>query len=283
MKTLHDIGSVREITRGWRRDGESLAVILTMGNLHKGHMSLVSLAHEHAEKVAVSIFVNPTQFGPNEDFENYPRTLANDKRRLSRAGVDLLFTPSVEEIYPHGQEGSTRVVVPGLSEILCGKTRLNHFEGVASVVSRLFNVLQPDIAVFGQKDYQQLVIIRRMAADLHLGIEIIAGQTCREKDGLAMSSRNQYLSDTERAAAPELFRALQACRERLQTGDIDFDALEKAGSARLAKAGFKPDYFAIRNAGDLSRPTADSRHLVILTAAWMGRARLIDNILVELL
>ncbi len=282
MKTIHEISGVRDIIRNWRRDGESLAVILTMGNLHKGHMSLVSLAHEHAEKVAVSIFVNPTQFGPNEDFENYPRTLANDKRRLSRAGVDLLFVPGVEEIYPEAQENRTGVVVPGLSEILCGETRTDHFEGVTSVVSRLFHILQPDVAVFGQKDYQQLAIVRRMVADLHMGIEIIAGQTSREKDGLAMSSRNQYLSEDERAAAPELFRALKLCREQLTSGSTDFAALEKEGLASLRQAGFKPDYFSIRQAGDLSVPKPDSRYLVVLAAARLGKARLIDNVLVEL-
>ncbi len=282
MKTVHEISGVRDIIRNWRRDGESLAVILTMGNLHKGHMSLVSLAHEHAEKVAVSIFVNPAQFGQNEDYENYPRTLANDKRRLSRAGVDLLFVPDVEEIYPETRENRTGVVVPGLSEILCGETRTDHFEGVTSVVSRLFNILQPDVAVFGQKDYQQLAVVRRMVADLHMGIEVIAGQTSREKDGLAMSSRNQYLSEDERAVASGLFLALKICRESLVSGSTDFAALEKEGHASLQRAGFKPDYFSIRQARDLSKPEPDSRYLVILTAAWLGKARLIDNVLVEL-
>jgi len=253
-----------------------------MGNLHRGHMSLVSLAHEHAEKVIVSIFVNPTQFGPNEDYDDYPRTLANDKRRLSRAGVDALFTPSVEEMYPNGEQDSVRVSVPGLSGILCGRSRINHFDGVTSVVCRLLNILRPDTAVFGQKDYQQLVIIRRMVQDLHVGVRIIAGQTHREKDGLAMSSRNQYLSEEERARAACLYRTLAGCRERLLAGDRDFPACEDEGRRILERARFRPEYFAIRNAADLSMPTTDSRHLVILAAAHLGRARLIDNVMVEL-
>ena len=194
MNKITDISSLRKAIDNWRQAGESVALVPTMGNLHKGHMNLVSLAHEHAERVVVSIFVNPTQFRPGEDFAEYPRTLATDVRRLARSGVDILFVPSTEEMYPEGSEEMTRVSVKALSEIFCGSARPGHFDGVTSVVCRLFNIVAPDVAVFGQKDYQQLVILRRMASDLHIPVKIIAGQTQREKSGLAMSSRNRYLS-----------------------------------------------------------------------------------------
>jgi pantoate--beta-alanine ligase len=281
VKTIRDIKTVREIVRGWRQDEESVALVPTMGSLHKGHLSLAALAQEYAERVVVSIYVNPTQFGPGDDFESYPRTLENDRRRLSRAGVDAVFVPESEEMYSFGEAEMTTVSVPQISTILCGSDRPGHFDGVTSVVSRLFNIVQPDTAVFGQKDYQQLVIIRRMIADLHQPIKILAAPTQREKDGLAMSSRNRYLTEEERAKAPALFRSLGACRDRLIQGDFEFGKLEADGVAQLDAAGFDPDYFVVRKAGDLSPPDQDSRYLVVMAAARLGRARLIDNILVE--
>lgn len=282
MKTVRTIASLRENLHAWRKFDESIALVPTMGNLHAGHLSLVEIARTLADRVVVSIFVNPTQFGPGEDYAAYPRTLDNDSRQLTRANVDILFAPSVEEIYPDGGESGTVVSVPGLSTILCGKFRPGHFDGVASVVTRLFNIIRPDCAVFGQKDYQQLVIIRRLQADLHLPIRIVAGPTLREADGLARSSRNQYLATDERSRAAGLHRVLVACAAQLGAGKRSFAALEKKGKAGLVAAGFHPDYFAIRNAADLSPASAESRNLVVMAAARLGRARLIDNLLVDL-
>jgi pantoate--beta-alanine ligase len=253
-----------------------------MGNLHAGHLSLVETAQKLADRVVVSIFVNPTQFGPGEDFAAYPRTLDGDRRQLTRAKVDILFAPSVAEMYPHGEQGGTVVSVPDLSRILCGEFRPGHFDGVASVVTRLFNIVQPDSAVFGQKDYQQVVIVRRLQVDLNLPVQVVAAPTAREADGLALSSRNQYLDADGRTRAPGMHRALAACAALLRNGERDFAALEKRGKAELVDAGFLPDYFAIRNAVDLTPPTPTSRSLVVLAAGRIGRARLIDNVLVDL-
>lgn len=281
MKTVRTIASLRENLRSWRGFNETVALVPTMGNLHAGHMGLVELARTQADRIVVSVFVNPTQFGPNEDFAAYPRTLDKDRRLLTRAGVDILFAPGVEEIYPEGDGTGTRVSVPGLSEILCGKARPGHFDGVASVVTRLFNIVQPDAAVFGQKDYQQLLVIRRLQADLHIPVRIVPAPTVREPDGLALSSRNQYLDAAERARAPALHGALARCADALRNGAADLAALEKAGLAELAGAGFRPDYFAIRAAADLALPLPATRQLVVLAAAHLGRARLIDNVLVD--
>ena len=281
MKTVRTISSLRENVQGWRGFKETVALVPTMGNLHAGHLSLVEVARQQADRVVVSVFVNPTQFGPNEDFAAYPRTLDSDRRQLTRANVDILFAPAVEEIYPHPDRPGTLVSVPGLSSILCGHFRPGHFDGVASVVTRLFNIVQPDVAVFGQKDYQQLLVIRRLQSDLHLPVEIVAAPTAREPDGLALSSRNQYLEPAERAKAPAMQAALARCAEALRKGEKDFDLLEQKGLAELAAAGFRPDYFAIRDAADLSTPVKTSRKLVILAAGHLGRARLIDNALVD--
>jgi pantoate--beta-alanine ligase len=282
LKTVRTITSLRETLQGWRKFDESIALVPTMGNLHAGHLSLVDLGRTLADRVVVSIFVNPTQFGPGEDYAAYPRTLDNDRRQLTRAKVDALFVPSVAEMYPAGESGSTVVAVPGLSTILCGKYRPGHFDGVASVVTRLFNIVRPDSAVFGQKDYQQLVVVRRVQADLHLPIRIVAGPTVREEDGLALSSRNQYLAASDRSRAAGLHRALADCAGKLGAGKRRFTALEKKGTSDLVAAGFRPDYFAIRNANDLSVASATSRSLVVMAAAQLGRARLIDNLLVDL-
>lgn len=282
MKTVRTIPPLREMLRAWKHAGETVAIVPTLGNLHEGHISLVDLARRQADRIVVSVFVNPTQFGPGEDYQSYPRTLDHDRRRLMRAGADLLFAPAVEAVYPRGESSATVVSVPGLADILCGRFRPGHFDGVTSVVSRLFNIVQPDFAVFGQKDYQQLTIIRRMQADLHFPVAIIAGPTLREADGLALSSRNQYLSDAERGIAPNLYRAVSECGDRLRAGARDYAALEAHGMASLVAAGFRPDYFAVRNADDLGTAQAMDRHLVVLVAAHLGRARLIDNQLVDL-
>lgn len=278
METVTTIAAVRERVHRWRGEGHRIAFVPTMGNLHAGHVSLIETARRHGERFVASIFVNPMQFGPNEDFAHYPRTPAQDARMLSEAGCDLMFMPDVVEIYPNGSERATRVEVPGLSDILCGEFRPGHFEGVATVVAKLFHIVEPDIAVFGEKDFQQLTIIRRMAADLCMPVTIIAAPTVREPDGLAMSSRNQYLTDEERRTAPVIHQTLLAAVQRLRAGDRDFAAIERSGIAGLERAGLRPDYFAVRRADDLRNPDPDTRHLVVLTAARLGRARLIDNL-----
>lgn len=281
MKTVRDIETLRNAISGWQQTGETVALVPTMGSLHQGHMSLVNLARECADRVVASVYVNPTQFGVDEDFSLYPRALENDRRRLSRGGVDIMFAPSSEEIYPFGEQQMTRVTVPGLSKILCGDDRPDHFDGVTSVVGRLFNIVQPQVAVFGQKDFQQLVIIRRMVADLHIPVRVVASPTYRDKDGLALSSRNRYLTDEERVTAPVLYRVICACRDRLLDGERDFARLESDGKAALAAAGFRPQYFEIRDSRDLSAPARDGEYFVVLAAAWLGGARLIDNALIE--
>ena len=281
MDTVTTIAAVREHARRWRREGLRVAFVPTMGNLHAGHVSLIETARRHGDRFVASIFVNPMQFGPNEDFAHYPRTPAQDARMLAEAGCDLMFMPDVGEMYPNGSERATRIEVPGLSSILCGEFRPGHFEGVATVVAKLFHIVEPDVAVFGEKDFQQLTVIRRMVADLCLPVTIVGAPTVREPDGLAMSSRNQYLTDEERGRAPLIHQTLLAAVARLRGGDRDFTAIERAGSERLEGAGFRPDYFAVRRADDLGSPDADTRHFVVLTAARLGRARLIDNLQVS--
>ena len=278
MQTVTTIAAVRAQVRGWRRSGLRVAFVPTMGNLHAGHMSLIEAARRHGDRFVASIFVNPMQFGPNEDFAHYPRTPREDERMLAEAGCSLMFMPEVAEIYPHGSERATRVEVPALSRILDGEFRPGHFEGVSSVVAKLFHIVEPDAAVFGAKDFQQLTVIRRMVDDLCMPVEIIAAPTLREADGLAMSSRNQYLSAAERALAPQIHAALQGAAARLRSGDTDLASIECSGFQALADGGFRPDYFAIRQAADLSPATPAARELVVLVAARVGRARLIDNV-----
>ena len=280
MQTVHGIVELRAQVAAWKRAGERVALIPTMGNLHRGHLRLVERARQLASRTVASIFVNPTQFGPNEDFAGYPRTLADDGRQLEAVGLDLLFAPEVAAIYPRPLADMTQVSVPGLSQLLCGASRPIHFGGVATVVAKLFNLVQPEVAVFGEKDWQQLIIIRRMAVDLDLPVEIVGVPTVREADGLAMSSRNGYLSAEERAIAPTLHAVLQAMAEQWRTGERDYGALENTAKARLAAAGFRPDYVEIRRADDLQRPESDDAALRIFAAAWLGRARLIDNLAV---
>jgi len=278
LDTVTTIAAVREHVQAWRREGLRVAFIPTMGNLHAGHVSLIEAARRHGERFVASIFVNPMQFGPNEDWANYPRTPGEDERMLANAGCSLMFIPDVAEIYPKGFERATRIEVPGLSRILDGEFRPGHFEGVSTIVATLFHIVEPQVAIFGQKDFQQLAIIRRMVADLCMPIEIVGAPTVRDHDGLAMSSRNQYLTAAERALAPQIYIALEAAATRVRAGDVDFASIESAGFRELESTGFRPEYFAVRKAADLSPATRQARELVILTAARIGKARLIDNV-----
>ena len=282
MQVVSTREEMRELRESWRHHDDHVALVPTMGNLHAGHLSLVDLARRHAERVVVTVFVNPTQFGEGEDFEDYPRTLKRDTQRLKKLDADALFTPDVDTVYPFGIDKATVVSVPGLTRNFCGASRPGHFDGVTTVVARLFALVQPDVAVFGQKDYQQQLVIRHMTADLSLPIRIITAPTVREADGLAMSSRNQYLSDAERAVAPQLHASLEAIGTELENGKRDFEALEKAALARLEATGFAPDYVAIRRAENLEPPDRDCDEIVVLAAAHLGKARLIDNIVVTI-
>lgn len=279
---IKDKQALQDLLDGWRHHDEHVALVPTMGNLHDGHLSLIELAREHAERVIVTVFVNPTQFDEDEDFDEYPRTMERDTRRLKKIGADVLFAPEVEAIYPFGIKEATVVSVPGLTQNFCGASRPGHFDGVTSVVARLFTLVQPDTAVFGQKDYQQQLIIRHMTQDLGLPIRIITAPTVREDDGLAKSSRNQYLSDEERAVAPQLFRSLDAIGHDLQNGKRNFKELEKRATKELRAAGFKPEYVAVRRAQNLGPPNRDCDEVVVLAAAVLGQARLIDNVVVTI-
>ena len=281
MQTLHRIPELRAQLVEWREAGQRIAFVPTMGNLHRGHLELVRRGREVADRVVASVFVNPLQFGPSEDFSLYPRTLEQDKAALTEVGADLLFAPNAQEVYPHGMDGLTKVGVPVVSSSLCGHFRPGHFDGVATVVSILFNLVQPDAALFGEKDYQQLLIIRRVVADLHMPIEIIGVATEREHDGLALSSRNQYLSAEERRLAPEMYVTLREVADKLRAGRRDFSALCYAGIKRLEASQFRPQYLEVR-APDLGTPGREGGEFVILAAAYMGKTRLIDNITVKL-
>lgn len=280
MLVVHSKQELAEQVAEWRHNDEHIALVPTMGSLHAGHLALVELAREHAERVVVSIFVNPTQFGEGEDFDKYPRTLERDKLRLKTTAADMIFAPDVETVYPFGIENATTVSVPGLTENFCGASRPGHFDGVTTVVARLFALVQPDVAVFGQKDYQQQLVIRRMTEDLSLPVSIITSETIREDDGLAMSSRNAYLNDEQRATAAVLYEQLSSVGQELQNGRRNFDELESAAEKQLRSAGFDVDYFAIRRALNLEVPDRDCDDLVVLAAAGLGEARLIDNIVV---
>jgi pantoate--beta-alanine ligase len=277
MQTVGRSQELRNLISQWRMAGERVALVPTMGNLHAGHGDLVTHATQLADRVIVSIFVNPLQFGPNEDFAAYPRTPEDDRRLLESLDADLLFTPSVDEMYPQGQSNTARVVVPQIDNILCGAFRPGHFTGVATIVTKLLNLVQPDVALFGEKDYQQLQIIKRAVTDLCMPMQIVGVATRREADGLAMSSRNRYLSADDRRVAPRIFQELERARRDIESGGADLDAMETRGFAALQEAGFRPDYFSVRDAATLSAPGED-RELVVLTAARIGRARLIDNV-----
>jgi pantoate--beta-alanine ligase len=273
---IDSLSALRARVLAWKRAGERVAFVPTMGNLHAGHFSLVEIARDRADRVVASVFVNPTQFGPNEDYGRYPRTPEADAAGLEAAGCELLWMPDVATMYPFGPGAAVQVRVPGVTDVLEGAHRPGPFDGVATVVARLFLQVQPDVAVFGLKDYQQLAVIRYLATELSFPVEIVPGPTRREEDGLAMSSRNQYLSPAERAVAPEIHRTLLAMREQVRAG-ADVAGIEAAACARLAVAGFDVDYAAIRRR-DLAGAGPSDVDLVALVAARLGRTRLIDNL-----
>jgi len=281
MKTVAEVEALRDGLQRWRSAGERIALVATMGNLHQGHLRLVAEARKRADRVVVTIFVNPMQFSAGEDLSVYPRTLGEDQQRLRAAGADLLFTPQIETIYPRGVAATTQVLVAeSLSEQLCGLDRPGHFVGVATVVSKLFNLVQPQVALFGQKDCQQLLVIRRFCEDLNFPVQIVGVTTEREADGLAMSSRNGYLTAEQRVTAPMLYRRLHGLAKQLLEGDEPKQACQQS-EKWLNEAGFSVDYVAIRRASDLSIELAGTppREWVVLVAAQLGAARLIDNIL----
>ena len=277
MQTAHSVAQVREHVRGWHRKGQSVGFVPTMGNLHDGHISLVREARTRCDGVVVSIFVNPTQFGPNEDFDRYPRTLDADAAALVEAGADLLFAPSVEEMYPLGQN-QTWVDVDQLGDHLCGASREGHFRGVTTVVSKLLNIVQPDVAIFGEKDFQQLAILRRMCEELLFPVKIVGAATSRETDGLARSSRNGFLSESERTLAPQLYALLQQVKTEIIGGERNYRALESRTSQSLNSTGFSVDYITIANARTLAPAGPDDTDLIVAVAAKLGSTRLIDNI-----
>ena len=276
MQTVHTIAEVRQQVRDWKLAGLKVGFVPTMGNLHAGHIHLVSEAIKLADRVVASVFVNPTQFGPSEDFDAYPRTLEADQAKLADAGCHLLFAPSVDEMYP--RQNLTWVDVDELGDHLCGASRPGHFRGVTTVVSKLFNIVQPDLACFGEKDFQQLAVIRRMTSDLFFPVEIIGVPTVREESGLAMSSRNGYLSAQEKADAAVLHGTLQAMRAEIEAGEDDWRSLESKYSQTLETRGFKVDYLSIARADTLGPATLPDRQLVIAVAAKFGSTRLIDNV-----
>ena len=277
MITVTMLDALRAEVRGWRQAGQRIAFVPTMGNLHAGHYSLIALARQHADRVVASVFVNPTQFGPNEDFDRYPRTPEADAAGLDEAGCDALWLPSVDTMYPLGVQAAVNIRVPGVTETLDGAHRPGHFDGVATVVARLFNQVLPDVAILGRKDYQQLAVIRHLVRDLAFPIEILGAETKREVDGLAMSSRNQYLSDAERATAPRIHQTLQSMRDALQAGRPRAE-VEGEASMALADAGFAPDYAVIRTPEFTEPVEGEPGPRVALIAARLGRTRLIDNL-----
>lgn len=281
MNTVYNIADARAYVRQARQEGKRIAFVPTMGNLHAGHLSLVHKARESADVVIASIYVNPLQFGAHEDIESYPRTLAQDQDQLKGENVDLLFAPSSREIYPEGMEHHTSIAVDHLSHLHCGKSRPDHFTGVATIVCKLFNIVQPDVAVFGIKDFQQLAVIRQMVEDLYIPIEIIGADIARDERGLALSSRNGYLTQQELEIAPHLHRILQETKSLILQG-ISYDLLLRDAFAKLAQSGLKPDYIDICCQHSLQPASEHDKELVILAAAYLGKARLIDNLTVTL-
>lgn len=282
MLIIETLPLLRQQIRRLRMEGKRMALVPTMGNLHDGHMKLVDEAKARADVVVVSIFVNPMQFDRPEDLARYPRTLQEDCEKLNKRKVDLVFAPSVKEIYPNGTETHTYVDVPGLSTMLEGASRPGHFRGVSTIVSKLFNLVQPDIACFGEKDFQQLALIRKMVADMGFDIEIVGVPIMRAKDGLALSSRNGYLTAEQRKIAPGLYKVLSSIADKLQAGERDLDEIIAIAGQELNEKGFRADDIQIRDADTLLEVSENSKRAVILVAAWLGDARLIDNKLVEL-
>lgn len=280
MQLIRDTTTLRQTIEAWRYQGERIALVPTMGNLHRGHLRLVEEAQRQAARVVVSIYVNPLQFGANEDFAAYPRTLDQDRTALESGGTALLFLPDNAVMYPNGLAASTQVAVPGLSDILCGAHRPGHFVGVTTVVAKFFNMVRPDVAVFGKKDFQQFILIKKMAQDLAMPIDILGVETERAANGLALSSRNGYLSNAEREQAAGIYRTLTAIAAQIRGGATDVAPLEQRGRELLLEQGFRPDYVTLRRADDLGEPSAEDSAWVLLTAAWLGSTRLIDNIVI---
>ena len=276
MRIVNTVYELREAIKLWQLEDESIAFVPTMGNLHAGHLQLVNLAKQKADRVVVSIFINPTQFGVGEDFETYPRTELEDQEKLEAGNADLLFQPSVADIYT--PDAKTVVTVTGLSDLYCGASRPGHFSGVATVVCKLFNIVQPNIALFGLKDFQQLTVIKTMVRDLNIPVEITGVDTVREPSGLAMSSRNGYLTDHEKNVAPKLYYSLCTARDAILSGNQTYADIEQVALQFLRQAGFRPDYFSVCRSSDLKKAAAEDMDLVILAAAKLGKTRLIDNI-----
>jgi pantoate--beta-alanine ligase len=276
MRIVNTVFKLREAVKTWRLNGESIALVPTMGNLHAGHLHLVSMAKKKADRVVVSIFVNPTQFGVGEDFETYPRTEREDQEKLAAENADLLFQPSVADIYT--PDAKTVVTVTGLSDMYCGASRPGHFSGVATVVCKLFNIVQPNVALFGLKDFQQFTVIKTMVQDLNIPVETIGIDTVREPSGLAMSSRNGYLTDDEKKVAPKLYYSLCVARDAILAGNQTYTDIEQQALQFLQQAGFQPDYFSVCRSSDLKKADAEDKDLVLLAAAKLGKTRLIDNI-----
>ncbi len=276
MEVVHTVAALRDRLRGDRHD--KVGLVPTMGNLHEGHLALVRACSRNADISVVSVFVNPTQFGPGEDFTSYPRTLAADLRLLETEGAQLVFAPSVAEMYPHGRNAHTTISVPALANTLCGTNRPGHFDGVATVVAKLFNIVAPDVAFFGEKDWQQLTLIRAMTAQLNMPVEVFGVPTVRAASGLALSSRNNYLTEAERAKAARLYGTLSEAKSAIEAGRRDYAAVAQDAALALADAGFAVDYVAVRDAERLVEPDERTEHLRILAAARLGGARLIDNV-----
>lgn len=278
MKNITTVDELRQQIKDWKQAGQRVVLVPTMGNLHQGHLSLVNKAKQLADKVIVSIFVNPLQFDDKADLSAYPRTIEADIQQLTLVECDAVLLPTAEIMYPDGMDDQTIITVPGMDDKLCGQARPGHFDGVATVVAKLFNLVQADVAVFGEKDYQQLLLIKKMVGDLNLPIEIVGVPTFRETSGLAMSSRNQYLSEHQREQAASIYRILNEIKAKLKSGKVDFAELEHHARAELKQLGFEPDYVNIRAAGNLESAQQSDKALRILLAARLGKARLIDNI-----
>jgi pantoate--beta-alanine ligase len=278
MQVISSISDLREIRRTWQIEAKIIAFVPTMGNLHQGHLNLVREAKKRADIVVVSIFVNPLQFGPDEDLDAYPRTMEKDSLLLKELGVHTLFVPKAKDIYSRGLEQQTFVEVPGLSYMICGASRPGHFRGVATIVCKLFNMVQPNIALFGEKDFQQLQVIKAMVTDLSMNLQVLGVATTREADGLALSSRNQYLTESERKLAPTLYVKMHEIATQISHGRRDFTRLTEEYTEQLAALGFNPDYLEIRNTKSLLQPGHEDQNLVLLAAAFLGKTRLIDNL-----
>jgi pantoate--beta-alanine ligase len=278
MFIVNTVKALQDCLASHRSSGKKIGLVPTMGNLHHGHLQLVKTAQQHADVIVVTLFVNPTQFGANEDLDSYPRTFQDDCDKLEALNTDILFAPSIDEIYPRGGDDATHVHVPNITNVLCGASRPGHFDGVTTIVSKLFNMTRADVAVFGEKDYQQLAVIRRMVDDLNIPIIIISEPIVREADGLAMSSRNGYLSKEQRQLAPKLHATLSDIHQAISKGDYDFETLEGTAKIQLSELGFKPDYLHIYHRDNLRPAKKADKDLVIVAAAFLGTTRLIDNL-----